>query len=1079
MKKTILLKENCGQRVWRLKWTACCLFLMAFLLGQPMNAQTVLINPNVEGGFEDGTTFASNGWTQVDDTNNRWVLGTVPGWFSGARGAYVSNDSGVTWGYSTTTTSRSHFYRDVAFPAGVAAVDLAFDWRANGSDNDWDNLLVYIMDTSITPSTAGPATTNTTSTNWTGYTNGTTGYFLLQRNGTTVPTTTTAVTYTFTAAQLNYVSGKTKRLVFVWKNDASGGANPPASLDNISLTAMVPSCVPPTDVTVAGITKNAATISWTASASIPASGYEYEIRTSGAAGSGATGLTTSGTTAAGIVTKNVTGLAASTTYSLYVRSNCGGGDFSAWSSVTSLITACDYADITGTTPGSVCGNGSATLGATATGGILSWYAAATGGVALGTGATFATPVISATTSYWVEAGVPGVTSLGPLSPTAQGGTIGTQTVDWDVSFTVLENTTLTSVDVFPITSGQTAAIIVRNGAGTVIATYPYTTNVSGGATPQTITLNHVLTPGNYQLYPAMPSSGLSRNTTGAVYPYTSSVANITGNGYNANYYMGFYNWVFQATCASPRTEVVATVTTPPAFTLSTNSTTAVCSGQSGSAVTIATGAANYDTFVWSPATGVTGNAASGWVFNPAATTTYTLTASQSAGVCAIATNVVVNINPLPVVTASAANPTVCQGTSTTLTALTSVIGPGTAAIGTGTTTLTSATTQPTAFCNRWSQYWNQTVYTAAELTAAGLRAGNITSIAYIITTLGDAANVTNFTIRIGTTANSTLTGFTTTGLNLVYGPATYAHTIGVNTITFATPYAWDGVSNIIVDVRQDGANLTNNAITYYTATTGNKTASAVTSTLPTTFILAETNPSAALSVQRLNVIFGGQVVTTGAGTLDWTWTPGNLTGSTVTVSPTTATTYTVRGTNPATGCYTEATVMVNVTTTPPPTGNSTQTINVNTAAEATIEDLVVTGTAVVWYPTAADALANTNPIAAGTQLVSGTTYYAVQTVGGCRSVSPLAVTVTVTLGTSSFEITGLKYYPNPVAAVFTVTYTDAIASVEVFNLIGQRVIAEKPATNTVLLDMSVLPAGAYIVQVKANGQSQSIKVVKK
>ncbi|WP_177729846.1 Ig-like domain-containing protein [Flavobacterium inviolabile] len=1069
---------NHWQKVWGQKWNACYLLVMAFLIGQSMTAQTVLINPAAEGGFENGTTFASNGWTQVDDTTNKWALGTVPGWFSGSRGAYVSNDSGTTWGYNAGATSRSHFYRDVAFPAGATAVNLAFDWRGNGNDGNYDNLMVYVMDTSITPSNVGPTTTNTTTTGWTGYTNGTTGYYLLQRSGTSAPTTTTAVTYTFTTAQLNYVSGKTKRLVFVWKNDGSDGVNPPASLDNISLTATVPSCIAPTAVTVAGITKNAATISWTAPASAPASGYEYEIRTSGAAGSGATGLTTSGTTAAGIVTKNVTGLAASTTYSLYVRSNCGSGDFSAWTSVTSFVTACDYADITGTTPGSVCGNGSATLAATATGGTLSWYAAATGGTALGTGATFATPVISTTTSYWVEAGVPGVASLGPLSPTAQGGTIGTQTVEWNVNFTVTQNTTLTSVDVFPVTSGQTAAIIVRNGSGTVIATYPYTTNVSGGATAQTVILNHALTPGSYQLYPTLPSAGLSRNTTGAVYPYTSSVANITGNGYDANYYMGFYNWVFQASCVSPRTEVVATVTTPPAFTLSTNSTTAVCSGQAAAAVTIATGAANYDTFVWSPATGVTGNAANGWVFNPTATTTYTLTASQSAGACATTASVVVNINPLPVVTVSAANPTVCEGASTTLTALTSVIGPGTVAIGTG-TTLTSATNQPTAFCNRFDQYWNQTVYTAAELTAAGLKAGNITSIAYNITTLGDAANVTNFTIRIGTTTNSALTAFTTTGLNLVYGPATYAHAIGVNTITFATPYVWDGVSNIILDIRQDGVDATNNAVTYYTATTGNMTISAVSSTPSSTTVLSTTNPAGTVSTQRLNVVFGGQVVTTGAGTLDWTWTPGNLTGSTVTVSPTTATTYTVRGTNATTGCYTEATVTVNVTSTLAPTGNSTQTINANTAADATIEDIVVTGTAVVWYATSADALANTNPIAAGTQLVSGTTYYAMQTVNGCRSVSPLAVTVTVTLGASSFEIVGLKYYPNPVVDVFTVTYTDAITSVEIFNLIGQRVIAEKPNTNTALIDMSVLPAGAYILQVKANGQSQSIKVIKK
>ncbi|MBN9283227.1 MULTISPECIES: fibronectin type III domain-containing protein [unclassified Flavobacterium] len=1585
----------------KIHWNFSCLLLFALLLGQQVSAQgtqtTLLINPNAEGGFETGTTFASNGWTTVNATTNTWNVGTVPGWFTGTGGAYVSNNSGGAWAYTNTAASRSHFYRDITFPAGVTAVNLAFDWRGNGNDGNYDNLLVYLVDTTVTPDTAGPTGTNTTAPGWTGYTDGTTGYYLLQRNGTANPTTTTNITYSLTAAQRTYVAGKTKRLVFVWKNDTLDGTSPPASVDNISLTAVAPTCLIPSNITatavatqtatinwtasgsapangyeyevrtsgaagsgttgltvanttaagvttanisgltsavtysvyvrancgsgdfsawtaagtfttlcspsaiphivpieavtvpaipacttvqnvnndtrtwisyapvtgitgkvmgypyhgsnaandwfftngleltqgvsyrlkfkykdtafaeklkvgigttavntamtttlfdvttgtgttvvakeidftvpttgvynigfqcysaanmnilyvgeiavevtpsclvptavnasaitmttatigwtapatapangyqyevrssgaagsgatglaasgntaagvvtanvatltqatvytvyvrsacgatdfsawtaaytfttvcdnavipytvpieavtvpaipmcttvqnvnndtrtwvsyatttgitgkvmgypyhgtnaaddwfftnglnltqgvsyrlkfkykdsgyaeklkvavgttavntamtttlfdvttgtgttvvakeidftapatgvynigfqcysvanmstlylgeitvelaptclpasataVSAITKNTATISWTASTSAPASGYEYEIRTSGAAGSGATGLATSGTTAAGIVTKNVTGLLPSTAYAVYVRANCGAGDFSTWTAVTNFTTSCDYFDITGTTPATICGQGTANLGVTTTGGTVKWYAAATGGTALATGATYTTPVINATTSYWAETSVLGTpVSVGPASPTAQGGTIGVQTTAWNVNFTVTQNTALASVDVFPVTSGQAGAIVVRSSTGTVIATYPYTTNVSGGATAQTITLNHVFAPGSYQLYPTLPTAGLSRNTTGAVYPYTSSVANITGNGYDAAYFMSFYNWVFQSSCVSPRTEVVATVTTPPTFALSTNSTTAVCSGQAAAAVTIATGAADYDTFVWSPATGVTGNAANGWVFNPTATTTYTLTASQSAGACTTTANVVVNINPLPVVAASAANATVCEGTSTTLSAIT--IAPGTVAIGTG-TTLTSATTQPTAFCNRFDQYWNQTVYTAAELTAAGLKAGNITSIAYNITTLGDAANVTNFTIRIGTTANSTLTAFTTTGLNLVYGPSTYAHAVGVNTITFATPYVWDGVSNIIVDVRHDGVDATNNSITYYTTTTGNMTISAVSSTPSSTTVLSTTNPTGTVSTQRLNVVFGGQVVSTGAGTIDWTWTPGNLTGSTVTVSPATTTTYTVRGTNSATGCYAESTVTVNVTSTPAPTGNSTQTINANTAADATIENIVVTGTAVVWYPTSADALANTNPIAAGTQLVSGTTYYAMQTVGGCRSVSPLAVTVTVTLGTSSFDIVGLKYYPNPVVDVFTVTYTDAITSVEVFNLVGQRVIAVKPNTNTALLDMSTLPTGAYILQVKANGQSQSIKVIKK
>jgi hypothetical protein len=53
---------------------------------------------------------------------------------------------------------------------------------------------------------------------------------------------------------------------------------------------------------------------------------------------------------------------------------------------------------------------------------------------------------------------------------------------------------------------------------------------------------------------------------------------------------------------------------------------------------------------------------------------------------------------------------------------------------------------------------------------------------------------------------STLSSFTTTGLTTVFGPSTVtAYHSGWNTITFATPYNWDGTSNIIVDIRVNGA----------------------------------------------------------------------------------------------------------------------------------------------------------------------------------------------------------------------------------------------------------------------------------
>jgi len=103
---------------------------------------------------------------------------------------------------------------------------------------------------------------------------------------------------------------------------------------------LTPSCVTPTAVTATAITTTTATISWTAAAPAPANGYEYEVRTSGAAGSGATGLTLSGSTVAGDVNDNITGLSANTTYYVYVRSNCGGSLYSTWTSAYNFTTPC-------------------------------------------------------------------------------------------------------------------------------------------------------------------------------------------------------------------------------------------------------------------------------------------------------------------------------------------------------------------------------------------------------------------------------------------------------------------------------------------------------------------------------------------------------------------------------------------------------------------------------------------------------------------------------------------------------------------------------------------------------------------
>lgn len=89
-------------------------------------------------------------------------------------------------------------------------------------------------------------------------------------------------------------------------------------------------CEIPTNVQVSQITAQSATVSWTAPANLPGSGYAFEIRQSGLPGSGPAGLFTSGYTAPGITAIQVSGLSFNTQYYAYVRSNCGDNLYSEW-----------------------------------------------------------------------------------------------------------------------------------------------------------------------------------------------------------------------------------------------------------------------------------------------------------------------------------------------------------------------------------------------------------------------------------------------------------------------------------------------------------------------------------------------------------------------------------------------------------------------------------------------------------------------------------------------------------------------------------------------------------------------------
>lgn len=82
------------------------------------------------------------------------------------------------------------------------------------------------------------------------------------------------------------------------------------------------------------------------------------------------------------------------------------------------------------------------------------------------------------------------------------------------------------------------------------------------------------------------------------------------------------------------------------------------------------------------------------------------------------------------------------------------------------------------------------------------------------------------------------------------------------------------------------------------------------------------------------------------------------------------------------------------------------------------------------------------------------------------------------LGNSSFDNANFSYYPNPVKNILNLSYSKEISNVEVFNLLGQRVITHSVNANDAQVDMSNLSKGAYMVKVTSDNQVKTIKVIK-
>ncbi|MCI3937379.1 T9SS type A sorting domain-containing protein [Chryseobacterium aahli] len=378
-------------------------------------------------------------------------------------------------------------------------------------------------------------------------------------------------------------------------NSTQGTANSSTQAFNISnaipgtpsaglaYTWSPPSCFQPTGLTVNNITGNAASISWVASPSSPSGGYDIYYSTSNVAPISSTTPTISGFMG---LTTTISSLASSTMHYVWIRSNCGSGNLSAWTLYPVLFnTECQSPTLTSTTGATVCPNQSATLSAVApTGANVIWYDAPTGGNIVGTGSNFTTPVLASTTTYYATASTGSGTITTAKSTYTPNPSSGVGLANFGLLFDVTAPFTLKKVTIYPISSAGSVlgnvTIDVIDAAGTVVhtKTVDVITSPSFAPVAQVISLDFPMAVGtNYKLRPSAKSAtvgnllfdpsanatagnfGFPYNVPGFLTINSSTLTAAPTNTPRTDLYYYFYDWKIGSGCESQRVAVTATV----------------------------------------------------------------------------------------------------------------------------------------------------------------------------------------------------------------------------------------------------------------------------------------------------------------------------------------------------------------------------------------------------------------------------------------------------------------------------------------------------------------------------------------
>ncbi|MCX6304024.1 MAG: T9SS type A sorting domain-containing protein [Bacteroidetes bacterium] len=183
---------------------------------------------------------------------------------------------------------------------------------------------------------------------------------------------------------------------------------------------------------------------------------------------------------------------------------------------------------------------------------------------------------------------------------------------------------------------------------------------------------------------------------------------------------------------------------------------------------------------------------------------------------------------------------------------------GTVNIGAG---ILSNSYTPNPFYHFYGGSKMQYLVSASELHSAGLTAGNLTSLSFEF--VGDAGQTYNsFNLSMGHTTLTALTTVFQSSLTSVYSAASVTPTSGIYTIPFSIPFAWNGISNLIIETCWSNNNTGGNYVYVKYDNTAYASVSYYRANSMTAQTLCATSTGGGTYTTRPRMIFDGQVLCT-------------------------------------------------------------------------------------------------------------------------------------------------------------------------------------------------------------------------